>query len=143
MADLTITRVFDAPRELVFELWTRPEHMAGWYGPIGLTTPLSSISMDVRPGGTWRATMVNDADGTEYPQGGTYQEVVAPERLVFTWGEPDDPARQALVTVMLAEAGGKTTMTFLITNLPDDLRESVNEGWTSAFESLANYLETK
>ncbi|MFC0115675.1 SRPBCC family protein [Kibdelosporangium aridum] len=143
MADLTITRVFDAPRELVFELWTRPERMAGWYGPIGLTTPLSSISMDVRPGGTWRATMVNDADGTEYPQGGTYQEVVAPERLVFTWGEPDDPARQALVTVMLAEAGGKTTMTFLITNLPDDLRESVNEGWTSAFESLANYLETK
>lgn len=143
MADLTITRVFDAPRELVYELWTRPEHMAGWYGPIGLTTPLSSISMDVQPGGTWRATMVDDADGTEYPQGGTYQEVVAPERLVFTWGEPDDPARQALVTVMLAEADGKTTMTFLITSLPDDLRESVNEGWTSAFESLANYLETK
>ncbi|RSM84539.1 SRPBCC domain-containing protein [Kibdelosporangium aridum] len=143
MADLTITRVFDAPRELVFEAWTRPEYMAGWYGPMGVTTPLSSISMDVRPGGTWRATMINDADGTEYPQGGTYQEVVAPERLVFTWGEPDDPARQALVTVMLAEAGGKTTMTFLLTGLPDQLRESVHEGWTSAFESLSNYLESK
>ncbi|MCE7005131.1 SRPBCC domain-containing protein [Kibdelosporangium philippinense] len=141
MTDLTITRVFDAPRELVFDAWTTPEHLAGWYGPVGLTTPLSSISLDVRPGGTWRATMISDADGTEYPQGGTYQEVVAPERLVFTWGAPDDPARQALVTVTLAEADGKTTMTFLISSLPQDMRESVHEGWTSALESLATYLE--
>ncbi|ALG14394.1 SRPBCC family protein [Kibdelosporangium phytohabitans] len=143
MVDMRITRVFDAPRDLVFETWTKPEYMAGWYGPVGLTTPLSTISMDVRPGGTWRATMIKDDDGTEYPQGGTYHEVVAPQRLVFTWGEPDDPNRQALVTVTLTECGGKTTMNFQLTGLPDDLRDSVYEGWTSAFDSLATYVEPK
>lgn len=143
MTDLMITRVFDAPRELVFDAWTRPEHMAGWYGPIGVTTPLSSISMDVRPGGTWRATMVKDDDGTEFPQSGVYQEVVAPERLVFTWGAPDDPGRQALATITFAETGGKTTMTFHLTGLPAELEQSVREGWNGAFESLTNYLESK
>jgi uncharacterized protein YndB with AHSA1/START domain len=138
---LTIHRVFDAPRELVFAAWTEPEHAAQWYGPVGLTTPLSTISMDVRPGGTWRATMIKDDDGTEYPQGGVYHEVVAPERLVFTWGAPDDPARQALATVVLTEAGGKTTMTFTLTGLPQEMRASVHEGWTSAFVSLADYVE--
>jgi uncharacterized protein YndB with AHSA1/START domain len=139
--DLTIHRVFDAPRELVFAAWTEPEHAAKWYGPVGTSTPLESIAMDVRPGGTWRATMIRDDDGTEFPQGGEYLEVVAPERLVMTWGAPENPAEQAVATLVLTEIDGKTSMTFTLTGLPQDMHRSVDEGWTSAFDNLAGYVE--
>src|SRR4051812_47888443 len=63
--ELTITRVLDAPRRLVFQAWTDPAHVAAWFGPRGFTTPASTIAMDVRPGGTWRATMIRDDGGAE------------------------------------------------------------------------------
>jgi hypothetical protein len=73
--EFTITREFAAPRELVFRAWTDPEHLTRWYGPRGFTTPRDSIAADVRPGGTWRATMIVDETGQEIPTGGFYLEV--------------------------------------------------------------------
>jgi uncharacterized protein YndB with AHSA1/START domain len=67
--EFTITRVFDAPRELVWRAWTDPEHMSRWFGPHGFTTPLATVTMDVRPGGTFEFTMVSDDDGNEIPSG--------------------------------------------------------------------------
>lgn len=78
---LRVRRVFDAPRELVFRCMTEPEHLTHFWGPTGTHTPLESITVDARPGGTFATVMVNDADGSSYPTSATYVEVSAPERL--------------------------------------------------------------
>ncbi|TCO64708.1 SRPBCC family protein [Actinocrispum wychmicini] len=143
--EFTIHRVFDAPRELVFQAWTRPEHMAQWYGPVGTTTPLDTISMDVRPGGAWRACMIGDDNGERYPSGGEFREVVEPERLVFTWGEPGGD-EVALATVTFDDLGGKTAMTFHLAGLPADnseLFDNVQSGWASAFDRLTAHMENR
>ena len=82
--EFTIVRELDAPRDLVFRAWTDPEHLTRWFGPRGFSTPRTSIATDLRPGGTWRATMVLDETGQEFPTGGFYLEVREPERLVLT-----------------------------------------------------------
>jgi uncharacterized protein YndB with AHSA1/START domain len=79
--EVVITRVFDAPRGLVFKAWTDPKHMAQWWGPRGFTNPICEL--DARVGGAWRIVMRSPA-GIEYPCGGVYREIVEPERLVFT-----------------------------------------------------------
>jgi uncharacterized protein YndB with AHSA1/START domain len=81
---IAVTRVFDAPRERVWKEWTEPECFADWFGGSEAEVPLSSISMDVRPGGRWRATMLSGPSRTEIRWKGEYREVVEPERLVFT-----------------------------------------------------------
>src|SRR5262245_30242427 len=85
---LILSRIFDAPRSLVFKVWTQPEHLARWWGPRGYT--LISYEADVRPGGTFRFG-IRSPEGDEHWAHGTYREVVAPERLVFTtaWEQPD------------------------------------------------------
>jgi uncharacterized protein YndB with AHSA1/START domain len=83
--EITITRVFDAPRELVFEAWTDPEQVVRWFGPNGFTTTVHE--MDARPGGIWRFTM-HGPDGADYPNRVEFIEVVKPERLVYNHG-PD------------------------------------------------------
>ena len=85
-AELIYTRVFDAPRELVFRCMTEPEHLTHFWGPAGVSTPLENIKVDARPGGVFETVMVNDADGSQYPMRAVYVEVVEPERLV--WTEP-------------------------------------------------------
>ena len=79
--ELTITRVLDAPRSLVFRMWTEAEHMARWWGPKGFTNPVCEV--DARPGGAIRIHM-RGPDGTIYPMTGTFEEIVPPHRLVFT-----------------------------------------------------------
>lgn len=143
MREFTITRLFDAPRELVFRAWTDPAHLASWFGPRGTTTPLSSIEVDLRPGGRWRACMVREDNGEEFPSGGVYREIVEPERLVFTWAL-DDKGSESLVTITLADHGGKTEMTFHQAGFPDDgERDGVEEGWSSAFEKLTEHVHDK
>jgi uncharacterized protein YndB with AHSA1/START domain len=139
--EFTITREFAAPRELVFRSWTDPRHLARWYGPHGCTTPIGSIRADVRPGGTWQATMVVDATGQEFPTGGFYLEVREPERLVFTWREPGGDA-ESVITVDLADIGdGRTAMTFHQAGFTrEDTRQGVRSGWSSAFERLAEHV---
>ena len=82
---LHVTRVFDAPRQLVFSCMIEPEHLAHFWGPIGVSAPLDRITVDARPGGAFTTVMVNDADGSTYPTSARYIEVSAPERL--SWAE--------------------------------------------------------
>lgn len=107
---LTIVRVFDAPRELVWKAWTEPERFTCWAGCDGRTVPLSTIKMDVRPGGAFQWVMVNDANGEEMPASGVYREVVEPERLVWVWTFSDPLPEESVVTLTFSELGNKTKM---------------------------------
>ena len=131
--EFTITRVFDAPRELVWQAWTDPEHMSRWFGPRGFTTPLATVIMDVRPGGTFEFTMVSDDDGNEIPSGGTFLEVVEPERLV--WRDRDI---DLLVTVTFADLGERTEMTCHVVGRTGGA--AAYDGWSTMFDKLADAL---
>ncbi len=107
--EIVITRVFDAPRELVFRAWTEPEHLVHWLGPKGFTN--TTLFIDVRPGGMWRFTM-HGPDGTDYPNRIVFGEIVPPERLVYTHDDDDRGAASAFqVTVTLVEQGAQTLLT--------------------------------
>lgn len=107
--EMVITRVINAPRELVFKAWTDPEHVAQWWGPNGFTNTIQE--MDVRPGGVWRFIM-HGPDGVDYQNKAVYIEIVKPERLVYTLGTDDDndPGKFE-VTVTLAAQGSRTKVT--------------------------------
>jgi uncharacterized protein YndB with AHSA1/START domain len=103
--ELHITRIFNAPRELVFKAWTDPEHLPKWWGPKGFTNTVQEI--DIRPGGVWRYVM-HGPDGVDYDNKIVYHEVISPERIVYAHGggEEDD---QFQVTVTFAEQANTTT----------------------------------
>ncbi len=105
--EIVMTRVFDAPRELVFDAWTDPKHVAEWWGPRGFTTTVSEH--DLRVGGLWRFVM-HGPDGTDYQNRVVYREIVRPERLVYTHGSDADPD-QFLATIVFAAEGAKTRLT--------------------------------
>jgi uncharacterized protein YndB with AHSA1/START domain len=110
---ITIERVFDAPREVVWKAWTRPAQFAGWAGCDGHSVPRPTITMDVRPGGDFRFTMVNDSTRQEYPSRATYREVVEPERLVWAVHDSRLGPREVVVTLTLTDLGdGRTKMHF-------------------------------
>jgi uncharacterized protein YndB with AHSA1/START domain len=139
--ELLITRIFDAPRALVFKAWTEPDRAARWWGPQGFVTVY--CNMDVRPGGAFRVCM-RSPEGTEHWKQGVYREVVEPERLVFTfaWEDPEGkPRHETVVTVAFAEHGTKTKLTLhhgvFETVMARDAHQS---GWTSTLECLADYL---
>ncbi len=137
-AGIHITRVFEAPRERVWQEWTQPEAFADWFGTAELEVPLETVSMDVRPGGAWRLTMRAER---EIHWRGEYREVVEPERLVFTvTDQPDE--RYALVTVVLADLGdGRTEMQFSQTGLlTPEMYERTKEGWGKFFDRIAERL---
>jgi uncharacterized protein YndB with AHSA1/START domain len=138
LREITITRVFDAPRELVWDAWTEPEQIARWWGKRGWSTPPESVALDVRPGGTFRLSSVNDEDGREMPLDAVYREVVEPERLVF-----ERRGDGAVASVTLADLGdGRTEMTFHTTMLAsDELRARAEAGLRSAFDRLAGQLD--
>jgi len=138
---ITITRVFDAPRELVFKAWTEPARFAQWFGGHESSIPLASVSMDVRPGGAWRALMLAGPDKTEIHWKGTYLEVTPPEKLVFTLtDQPSDAAE--VVTVMLSDLGGKTQMVFHQGggHLNAEQYEGAKAGWQVFFDVMAEAL---
>jgi uncharacterized protein YndB with AHSA1/START domain len=106
---LLIIRVFDAPRERVWREWTTPKAFADWYGGPDFPIPVESVSMDLTPGGTWKATMLFGPERREVQWEGEYVEVVEPERLAFTvTDEPGNPERD-LVTVELTDLGDGRT----------------------------------
>lgn len=106
---ILMTRMFPAPRALVFEVSTRPEHVRRWWGPAGTT--LTVCEADVRPGGTWHYVL-RGADGSEHPFRGEYREVIPPERLVHTFIYDVDGfrEREAQVTVTFTEHQGRTRL---------------------------------
>ena len=108
--EIAMTRVFDAPRHLVFDALTKPELIKRWLlGPPGWSMPVCEI--DLREGGTYRYVWRNDEDGKEFGTGGVFHEVHAPERFVATEKMDGFPGEGALVTQTLAEHGGRTTLT--------------------------------
>jgi len=148
--ELHITRVFDAPRELVWKVWTDPEHMKNWSGPRQFTA--THVENDGRPGGKWRLCLHSDGfdtgDGVmrklDLWQGGEIREMVAPERLVYTfqWDESTGlGSHETVVTVTLEEHEGKTTMNFhQAFFVTDKDRDGHVRGWNSSFDKLGDYL---
>ena len=109
--EVEVTRTYDAPRELVFEVWTKGEHLKHWYAPAPFTVP--EVESDPTEGGIYRLAM-RSPEGEVFWTRGTYLEVAPPERFVMSQGVlgPDDkPLFEAITTVTLTEVGGKTTVT--------------------------------
>jgi uncharacterized protein YndB with AHSA1/START domain len=142
--ELVITRIFDAPRSLVFKTWTEPEHLVHWWGPRGFVSTI--VRNDVRAGGIYHFHMRGPEDDDHWSRG-VYREVVEPERLVMAgaWtdadGKPTSP--ETLLTVIFEEHDGKTKLT-----LHQAIFESVTArdahrgGWTSSLDRLTEYLAT-
>ena len=139
---LLFTRVFNAPRSVVFRAWADPKQLVKWYAPEGFT--VAFLEMDIRPGGVWRKCM-RSPDGVDYWRHGRYIEVVEPERLVFTYISDDpesDPEHETIVTMIFEDQGTKTLMTFRQQEFKSvAARDSHNFGWTSCMERFSAYLE--
>jgi len=106
--EIVLTRVFDAPRELVFKTLTDPELITHWWGPRGHSTTVDK--MDLRPGGAWRF-VDRDPEGRESGFHGVYHEILAPERVVQTFEWEGAPGHVLLETMTLEDVGGKTRLT--------------------------------
>src|SRR5207244_6650147 len=106
--EIVLTRVFDAPRDLVFETHTSCEHMSKWWGP--RRYEISSCEMDFRPGGVWRIVQ-RGADGSEHGFRGEFREIVRPERITWTFEYEGMPGHVSVQPVVLEEHDGKTTLT--------------------------------
>ncbi|MEV4833494.1 SRPBCC domain-containing protein [Nonomuraea sp. NPDC049486] len=134
-ASYEIIRVFDVPREDVFAAWTTPERFARWFGPRFMAAPVDRIVLDARPGGRWQVTLTAE-EGFEVTFDGAYREVAPPGRFVFTIGDPGSPGPASVVTVELADAGGRTAMTFHEHGAGEESRR----GWMEFFDRLGELL---
>ena len=150
--ELVITRVFDAPRELVWKAWTEPDRLMQWWGPKGFTAPVGKI--DLRVGGKYLNCM-RSPEGKDYWSTGVYREILAPQRIVCTdsfadehgnvvpathYGMSPDSPLEMLVTVTFEEQEGKTTMTLRHVGLPSEMSELAGAGWNESFDKLAESL---
>jgi uncharacterized protein YndB with AHSA1/START domain len=139
---ITITRVFDAPRERVWREWTEPRAFADWFGAAGGDVPLPTVSMDVRPGGSLRLTMFAGPERREINWTGVYREVVEPERLVFTLSDQPDDEQYELIVVVLTDLGdGRTEMLLEQHGLmsPEEY-ERAGSGWSMFFDRVDERL---
>jgi uncharacterized protein YndB with AHSA1/START domain len=130
--EIAQTRIFRAPRELVFEMWTNPEHIVNWYGPKGFTDTV--IEMDVRPGGMWRHVM-HGPDGVDHHNDCRYLEIVRPERLVYEHLSPPE----FVATVTFEDLGDETKMTMQMVFESPELRNDTVEKY-GAIEGLTQTL---
>jgi uncharacterized protein YndB with AHSA1/START domain len=138
--EIRLVRTFDAPRRLVFEAWTKPEHVKYWWDPSG--TPLAACEIDLRPGGSFR--FVNSTpQGLGYAFAGTYREVIPPARLVFGSSAPG--GGDSLGTLEFEERAGKTTLTLTMTASSKKARDAMLEmridaGTARTLDNLGSYL---
>lgn len=138
---VAVTRVFDAPRERVFAAWTQAEHLAHWFGPKGFR--IHSCEADPRPGGVFRLCM-RSPEGIDYWVRGTYQEVVAPERLVVRCFADDAKGVQRLeetITLDLADEGDRTRLTLRATAAGTGaeaaaMLRGMEQGWSETLDRL-------
>jgi len=141
--ELVITRIFNAPRKLVFEVFTDPKHVIHWWGPNGFTNTIHH--MNVKPGGEWKLTM-HGPDGTDYPNLIIYKEVIKPERLVWTHGSGNDDPGQFESTVIFEEEGKKTKLTMSMIFKTKEAKDFVVEkygaleGQKQTMDRLEDYL---
>jgi len=139
---ISLTRAFDAAREIVWREWTEPERFADWFGGPECEVPLDTVVMDVRPGGALRAIMFAPPDRREIHWTGEYQEVVEPERLVFTISDQPGEELYETVTVVLRELGdGRTEMYFEQRgHLTPEQYGYTEQGWGTFFARLDERL---
>ena len=142
--EIVLSRTYDAPRDLVFEAWIDPVHVAEWWGPAGFTTTI--LEMEPRPGGTWRFIM-HGPDGVDYPNRIDYLEITKPERLVYTHRSDEEPPQvQFEATLDFAERGGQTELSLRMLFRTAAERELVVEqygaieGGIQHLQRLADYL---
>jgi uncharacterized protein YndB with AHSA1/START domain len=135
---VSITRTLAAPPEEVFEAWTTPEHFGRWFGTE--STLVEDVQMDVRVGGEWSARMIL-GDGVEIGWRGSYLEVDAPNRLVFSLTDrPGDQFERVTVALMKVEAGTEMKFTQSGNNVPPENYARLEEGWRSFFDDLSKGL---
>ncbi len=134
--DLRMTRVFDAPRALVFEAWTKAEHVSKWFAPAPLTIP--RCELDFRPGGAFRLVM-RTPDGTEFPMDAVFREIVTNERIVF-----EGPIHGGVIvtsTVTFTERDGKTTVeAHQVYSKASDATRGAHAGWTATLDQLGRFV---
>lgn len=137
--ELTYRRVHDAPRELLFDCMTQPEHLTHFWGPAGTTAPLDGITVDLRPGGAFETVMVNEADGSQYTMRAVYVEVRRPDRLV--WSEPGQ-AGGMTTTITFTDIGdGRTEVVTHQTNVPEMYRTpQAQAGFATSLDRFAAYV---
>jgi uncharacterized protein YndB with AHSA1/START domain len=144
---LSITRVYDAPRDRVWREWTEAERFADWFGGPDADVPLDTVAMDVRPGGAWRATMFSGPERREIRWEGAYREVQPPERLVFTISDApgrDEDDRELVVVVLRDLGDGRTEM--LVEqhgHLPPDVYDAARNGWGVFLDVVAERLAAR
>ena len=139
MTELTYTRVFDAPRELVFRCMLEPEHLTHFWGPVGTSTPLDGITVDPRPGGVFETVMISD-DGGSYTMHAVYAEIVPPERIVWT-----EPGTGITTTSTFTDLGGaRTEIRIHQAKVPDyALSPEAQAGFLTSLDRFAAYLRTR
>jgi len=135
--ELRIGRVFNAPKTMVFEAWTKAEYVAKWFTPAPLATPICEV--DLRPGGVFHLVM-RLPDGTEFPMRAAFTEVIPNERIVFAGNVHDDVT--AVTTVTFTEREGKTTMdVHQVYSRESDATRGAEAGWTQTLKQLAEVVE--
>jgi uncharacterized protein YndB with AHSA1/START domain len=135
--ELVYVRVFDAPRELVFRCMIEPEHLTHFWGPVGVSTPVQDIKVEPRPGGVFETVMISDADASRYGMRAVYDEVVGPERLVWT-----DTATGMTTTATFIDLGGSRTEVHIHqANVPGPFRSAeAQAGFATSLDRFAAYL---
>lgn len=144
--EMIITRLLNAPRELVWKAWTQPEHVKHWWGPNGFTNTIHE--MEVKPGGVWRF-MMHGPDGMDFPNKIVFSEVLVNERLVYTHSSEDDnDPNRFHTTVTFEKQGDKTFLTMRAVFATAEERDRVvkeygaMEGGNQTLARLADYLIT-
>ena len=136
-AELLITRIYNAPRELLFACMNEPEHLTHFWGPVGMSTPVENIKIDLRVGGVFETIMVNDATGEQYPSRGIYTEIDPPETLA--WQEPDSGMTSTSTFVDLGD--GRTEVRIHQTNVPAMYATpEAQAGFNSSLDRFERYL---
>jgi uncharacterized protein YndB with AHSA1/START domain len=138
-AELVYTRTYNAPRELVFRCLVEPEHLTHFWGPRGMSAPLEFITIDPRAGGVFATLMVSDTDGSKYSLNAVFEEVQAPEKLVWT-----DLETGVLTTTTLTDLGdSRTEVEIRQSNVPDFFRSpEAQSGFRTSLDRFDEYLAT-
>jgi uncharacterized protein YndB with AHSA1/START domain len=144
-ADVVITRIFDAPRELVYQAFVDPDQLAQWYGPVGYSVPRDSIDIDARTGGHQRFMMVNDEDPTwQAPVNATFTEVIENELLLGVEdfvGVPGLQERTAMtMRIEFHDEDGKTRVVIRQGPFTREMQDMTRAGWGSSFTKLDTLL---
>ena len=139
LGEVTIVRVFDAPRELVYACMTDPKHLTHFWGPTGVSTPIENITLDLRVGGVFKTVMVNDENGEEYASEGVFTVIDPPS--VLSWGEPNGMENRSTFVDL---GDGRTEVTIHQTNVPAMFRTlEAQTGFKSSLDRFAAYLTTQ